>query len=168
MLSKFVPALAGVAMAATVGSAFAFDAEIVAPKALRTRPSPRAAVIMVIPAQSVINMERCVRGWCEAAYAGQLGYVYTPVLVSATPPGSPGLEGPLGILGRANRSDRRRSRRRSRVPQRGRHGGPLMLGASRRPSAGGGREAGRGDVIAFTCERIVADSSGRGGATSLD
>ena len=99
MLTKFVPALAGVAMAATVGSAFAFDAEIVAPKALRTRPSPRAAVIMVIPAQSVINMERCVRGWCEAAYAGQLGYVYTPVLVSATPPGSPGLEGPMGILG---------------------------------------------------------------------
>ena len=98
MLTKFVPALAGVAMAATVGSAFAFDAEIVAPKALRTRPSPRAAVITVIPAQSVINMERCVRGWCEAAYAGQLGYVYTPVLVSATPPGSPGLEGPLGIL----------------------------------------------------------------------
>jgi hypothetical protein len=98
MLSKFVPALAGVAMAATVGSAFAFDAEIVAPKALRTHPSPRAAVIMVIPAQSVINMERCVRGWCEAAYAGQLGYVYTPVLVSATPPGSPGDEGPLGPL----------------------------------------------------------------------
>ena len=143
MLSKFVPALAGVAMAATVGSAFAFDAEIVAPKALRTRPSPRAAVIMVIPAQSVINMERCVRGWCEAAYAGQLGYVYTPVLVSATPPGSPGLEGPMGNMGRAaNRSDRRRSRRRSRVPRRGRHGGPLMLGASRRPSAGGGRELG--------------------------
>jgi hypothetical protein len=98
MLSKFVPALAGVAMAATVGSAFAFDAEIVAPKALRTHPSPRAAVITVIPAQSVINMERCVRGWCEAAYAGQLGYVYTPVLVSATPPGSPAGEGPLGPL----------------------------------------------------------------------
>jgi hypothetical protein len=53
---------------------------------------------MVIPAQSVINMERCVRGWCEAAYAGQLGYVYTPVLVSATPPGSPADEGPLGPL----------------------------------------------------------------------
>ena len=98
MLSKFVPVLAGVAMAASVGSAFAFNAEVVAPKALRTRPSPKAAVIMVIPAQSVINMERCVRGWCEAAYAGQLGYVYTPVLVSATPPVSPGLEGPLGIL----------------------------------------------------------------------
>ena len=98
MLSKFVPALAGVAMAATVGSALAFNAEIVAPKALRTHPSPRAAVIMVIPARAVINMERCVRGWCEAAYAGQLGYVYTPVLVSTTPPGSSIDEGPLGIL----------------------------------------------------------------------
>ena len=137
MLSKFVPALAGVAMAATVGSAFAFDAEIVAPKALRTHPSPRAAVIMVIPAQSVINMERCVRGWCEAAYAGQLGYVYTPVLVSATPPGSPGLRRPAGTLDRAARpavrSDRRRFQRRSRVPRRGRRGGPLML--ARLPSA---------------------------------
>ena len=99
MLSKFVPALAGVAMAATVGSAFAFDAEIVAPKALRTHPSPRAAVITVIPAQSVINMERCVRGWCEAAYAGQVGFVYTPVLVSAGPAApSPIGGGPLGIL----------------------------------------------------------------------
>ena len=138
MLSKFVPVLAGVAMAATVGSAFAFDAEIVAPKALRTRPSPRAAVIMVIPAQSVINMERCVRGWCEAAYAGQLGYVYTPVLVSATPPGSPGLEGPLGILTAADRSDRRRSRRRSRVPGAVATAVPNAR-ASRLP---GGREAG--------------------------
>ena len=89
MLSRFVPVLAGVAMAASVGAAFAFNAEVVAPKALRTRPSPKAAVITVIPAQSVINMERCVRGWCEAAYAGQLGYVYTPVLVSATPPVRP-------------------------------------------------------------------------------
>ena len=97
MLSKFVPALAGVAMAATVGSAFAFDAEIVAPKALRTHPSPRAAVIMVIPAQSVINMERCVRGWCEAAYAGQMGYVHTPVLVSGEPVSSAD-EGPIELL----------------------------------------------------------------------
>ena len=141
MLTKFVPALAGVVMAATVGSAFAFDAEIVAPKALRTRPSPRAAVIMVIPAQSVINMERCVRGWCEAAYAGQLGYSIRRCS-SARPRRAARPRRPIGNIGRANRSDRRRSRRRSRVPQRGRHGGPLMLGASRRPSAGGGREAG--------------------------
>ena len=99
MVSRFVPALAGVAMAATVGSALAFNAEIVAPKALRTHASPRAAVVMVIPAGAVINMERCVRGWCEAAYGGQLGYVYTPVLVSTTP-ASPSFidEGPLGIL----------------------------------------------------------------------
>ena len=100
MVSRFVPALAGVAMAATVGSALAFNAEIVAPKALRTHPSPRASVISVIPSGAVINMERCVRGWCEAAYAGQLGYVYTPVLVSTTPAVSPWAidEGPLGIL----------------------------------------------------------------------
>jgi uncharacterized protein YraI len=99
MVSRFVPALAGVAMAASVGSAFAFDAEIVAPKALRTRPSPRAAVITVIPPRAVIDMERCVRGWCEAAYAGQVGFVYTPVLVSTGPAApAPIGAGPLGIL----------------------------------------------------------------------
>ena len=97
MVSRFVPALAGVAMLASVGSALAFDAEIVAPKALRTRPSPRAAVMTVIPPGAVIDMERCARGWCEAAYAGQVGFVYTPVLVS-TGPAAPTGEGPLGIL----------------------------------------------------------------------
>ena len=107
MLSKFVPALAGVAMAATVGSAFAFDAEIVAPKALRTHPSPRAAVIMVIPAQSVINMERCVRGWCEAAYAGQMGYVYTPVLVSGEPVSAASVASSVVARDKAQRTERR-------------------------------------------------------------
>ena len=156
MLSRFVPALAGVAMAATVGSAFAFDAEIVAPKALRTRPSPRAAVIMVIPAQRRDQhgalRSRMVRGGLRGP---DWVIVYTPVLVSAAPAGLAGRRRPTGNIDRAARSavrsDRRRSRRRGRVPRRGRRGGPLMLGASRRPSAGGGREAGRGDVIAFTC-----------------
>jgi uncharacterized protein YraI len=97
MLSRFIPVLAGVAMAAAVGPAFAFDAMVSAPTTLRTHPSPRSAVIEVIPARAVINMERCVRGWCEAAYAGQMGYVYTPVLVSAGPV-SPGVEGPWGVL----------------------------------------------------------------------
>ena len=97
MLSKFVPVLVGVAMAAATTSAFAFGAQVSAPTPLRTHASPRAAVIEVIPARAVINMERCVRGWCEAAYAGQVGYVYTPVLVSAAPV-SPTDEGPLGVL----------------------------------------------------------------------
>ena len=97
MLSKFVPVLAGVALAATAGSAFAFDAMVSAPTALRTHASPRAALIEVIPARAVINMERCVRGWCEAAHAGQMGYVYTPVLVG-TWSGSPAVEGPWDVL----------------------------------------------------------------------
>jgi uncharacterized protein YraI len=97
MVSRFVPVLAGVAMATAASSAFAFDAMVSAPTALRTRASPRAAVIEVIPARAIIDMERCVRGWCEASYAGQIGYVYTPVLVSAAPV-SPTDEGPLGVL----------------------------------------------------------------------
>jgi uncharacterized protein YraI len=97
MVSRFVPFLAGVAMVATVGPAFAFDAMVSAPTALRTHASRRAAVIEVIPARAVIDMERCVHGWCEATYAGQVGYVYTPVLVSAAPV-SPADEGPFGLL----------------------------------------------------------------------
>jgi uncharacterized protein YraI len=97
MVSRFVPFLAGVAMVATVGPAFAFDAMVSAPTALRTHASRRAAVIEVIPARAIIDMERCVHGWCEATYAGQVGYVYTPVLVSAAPV-SPADEGPFGLL----------------------------------------------------------------------
>jgi uncharacterized protein YraI len=97
MLSKFVPVLVGVAMAAAATSAFAFDAMVSAPTALRTHASRRAAVIEVIPAKAVIDMARCNRGWCEAAYGGQMGYVYTPVLVSAEPV-SPTDEGPMMLL----------------------------------------------------------------------
>jgi hypothetical protein len=61
MVSRFVPVLAGVAMAAAASSALAFDAMVSAPTALRTRASPRAAAIGVIPARAIIDMERCVR-----------------------------------------------------------------------------------------------------------
>ena len=54
-------------------------------------------MIEVIPANAVIDMARCHRGWCEAAYAGQMGYVYTPVLVSGEPV-SAADEGPIELL----------------------------------------------------------------------
>ncbi len=97
MSSRFLPIFAGVAMAATVSAVFAFDAMVTAPTALRTQASHRAAVIEVIPANAVIDMAHCYRGWCEAAYAGQMGYVYTPVLVSGEPV-SPADEGPIELL----------------------------------------------------------------------
>ena len=97
MLFRFVPVLAGVAMAAAGSSAFAFDAMVVAPTALRTHASHRAAVIEVVPAHAVIDMARCSRGWCEAGYGGQMGYVYTPVLVSGEPVSSTDL-GPMDLL----------------------------------------------------------------------
>jgi len=96
-MRKLVPILVGTIIAATAGSAFAFDAMVNAPTALRTRASHRAAVIEVIPAKAVIDMARCVRGWCEAAYDGQMGYVYTPVLLSTEPVSSGGVD-PLGLL----------------------------------------------------------------------
>ncbi|MGA8170985.1 MAG: SH3 domain-containing protein [Methylocystis sp.] len=97
MLSRFIPVLAGAAILATAGSAFAFDAMVTAPTAMRTHASPRAAVIEVIPARAVIDMTRCAHGWCEAAYAGQMGYVHTPVLVSAGPTSAYG-GGPMGMV----------------------------------------------------------------------
>ena len=97
MSSRFLPIFAGVAMAATASAAFAFDAMVTSPTALRAHASHRAAVIEVIPANAVIDMAHCYRGWCEAAYAGQMGYVYTPVLVSGEPV-SPADEGPIELL----------------------------------------------------------------------
>ncbi len=93
MSSRLLPILAGVAMAATASSAFAFGAMVIAPTAMRTHATHRAAVIEVVPPNAVIDMARCYRGWCEAAYAGQTGYVHTPLLVSATPSGD---VGPIG------------------------------------------------------------------------
>ena len=120
MSIRFIPLLVGVAMAATAGSAFAFDAMLNAPTAFRTRASHRAAVIEVIPAKTVIDMARCSRGWCEAAYAGRMGYVYTPILISGEPV-SPA-DGDLIEF-----SDRTSCRR------------LLTLSASRRPCGGGRR-----------------------------
>ncbi len=97
MSSRLLPILAGAAIAATASSAFAFDAMVSAPTALRTHASHRAGVIEVIPANAVIDMARCYRGWCEATYAGQTGYVYTPVLVSTEPVSSADV-GPIGVL----------------------------------------------------------------------
>ncbi|MGO9392072.1 SH3 domain-containing protein [Rhodoblastus sp.] len=95
MSSRLLPVLAGVAMAATASSAFAFGAMVSAPTALRTHATHRAAVIEVVPANGVVDMARCYRGWCEAAYGGQMGYVHTPLLVSATPSTD---VGPIGTV----------------------------------------------------------------------
>jgi uncharacterized protein YraI len=97
MSSRLLPILAGVAMTATASSAFAFGAMVSAPTALRTHATQRASVIEVLPANTVVDMARCYRGWCEAAYAGQTGYVHAPLLVSA--PGSFNDTGPFGLLG---------------------------------------------------------------------
>ncbi len=35
--------------------------------------------------RATIDMVRCNRGWCEAAYAGQTGHVYTPLIMSDEP-----------------------------------------------------------------------------------
>ena len=86
MSSKFRSVLAGVALAASATSAFAFDAVLSSPKALHTHPWHRSAVIEVLAPTTVINIAGCRHGWCEAvAPNGVVGFVYTPVLVGAAP-----------------------------------------------------------------------------------
>ena len=71
MSSSILPILAGVAMATTASSAFAFDVMASSPMAMRTHATHQAAVIEVVPAKAMIDVTRCYRGWCEATYAGQ-------------------------------------------------------------------------------------------------
>ena len=152
MLSRFVPALAGVAMAATVGSAFAFDADcraegVADPCVAKGRPNrghPGAR-----RDQHGALRSRMVRGGLRG-----------PDWVMSIRPSSsargrplPPSRRPAGTVDRANhsadRSDRRGSRRRSRVPRPGRRGGPLMRSAPPvgRTRAGGARRARRRDCL---------------------
>ncbi|QGM45858.1 SH3 domain-containing protein [Methylocystis heyeri] len=85
MSSKMLSILAGIAFVASATSAFAFDAQVTRATPLRTHASPHAGVIEVVPANSIIDMQRCARGWCEASYDGRMGYVYTPVLMNGEP-----------------------------------------------------------------------------------
>ncbi len=86
MSSKFYSVLAGVALAASATSAFAFEAVLSTTKGLHTHPWHRSAVIEVLPPSSVINISGCRHGWCQAqAINGAVGFVHTPVLVGWTP-----------------------------------------------------------------------------------
>jgi hypothetical protein len=86
MSSKFLSVLAGVALAASATSAFAFEAVLSSTKALHTHPWHRSAVIEVLAPTTVINITGCRHGWCQAAAPnGVLGFVYTPVLLGAVP-----------------------------------------------------------------------------------
>lgn len=98
MASRLLFALAGVTMIGATSSAFAFGAIVSSPKALRTQPTQRASVIEVVPANATVDMSRCYRGWCEAAYAGQTGYVYAPLLVSAPADTYDNSLGPFGLI----------------------------------------------------------------------
>ncbi len=82
MSSRFLSVVAGVALAASATSTFAFEAVLSAPKALHVHPWHRSAVIEVLPATAAINITGCRHGWCQAAAPnGALGFVYTPVVV---------------------------------------------------------------------------------------
>ena len=86
MSSKFASVLAGVALAASATSAFAFDAVLGAPKGLHVRPWHRSAVIEVLPPTTVVNIIGCRHGWCQAtAPNGATGFIHTPVLATAVP-----------------------------------------------------------------------------------
>ena len=87
MSSKFLSVLAGVALAASATSAFAFEAVLSSTKALHTHPWHRSGVIEVLPPTSVVNIVGARRGWAQVQTAdGHVGFLYTPVLVGAAVP----------------------------------------------------------------------------------
>jgi len=87
MSSKFLPVLAGVALAASATSAFAFEAVLSSTKALHTHPWHRSGVIEVLPPTSVVNILGARGGWAQVQTAdGHVGFLYTPVLVGAAVP----------------------------------------------------------------------------------
>jgi hypothetical protein len=90
MSSRFLSVVTGVALAASVTSAFAFDAVLSRPKGLHVQPCHHSAVIEVLPATAVINIIGCRYGWCQAtAPNGATGFVHTPVLLGAVPAPEP-------------------------------------------------------------------------------
>lgn len=97
MPPRIVSVLAGAVLAASVTSAFAFEAMSPRATPMRTHASARAGVIGVIPPSATFDVGRCHRGWCEAAYAGHMGFVHTPVLVGAAPAETAGF-GPFDLL----------------------------------------------------------------------
>ena len=90
MSSKFLSVLAGVALAASATSAFAFDAVLGAPKALHTNPWHRSAVIERLPATTAVNVIGCRYGWCEVTAAnGATGFVRSPGLLGVAVAAAP-------------------------------------------------------------------------------
>ena len=90
MSSKFLSVLAGVALAASATSAFAFDAVLGAPKGLHVHPWHRSAVIEVLPATALVNVIGCRYGWCEVTAAnGATGFVRSPGLLGVAVAAAP-------------------------------------------------------------------------------
>lgn len=102
MSSRFLSVLVGVALAASATSAFAFEAVLSSAKAVHTHPWHRSGVVAVLPAGATVNIAGERRGWSAVTGPnGVVGFVYTPVLVSAAPGpwGAGALGAPLGAVG---------------------------------------------------------------------
>ncbi|BDV40144.1 hypothetical protein [Methylocystis bryophila] len=102
MSSRFLSVLAGVALAASATSAFAFDAVLTSARAVHVHPWHRSAVVAVLPPGATINILAERHGWSEIAGPnGLAGFVRTPLLVSTAPAAwgpAVGLTAPLGVV----------------------------------------------------------------------
>jgi len=62
-----------------------------APVAMRAAPSAKAHVVQRIPRSAEVEIGKCARGWCRAAWKGLPGYIPAEAVVlgppTATPPG---------------------------------------------------------------------------------
>jgi len=92
MSSRFLSMVAGVALASSATSAFAFDAVLAGPKGLHVKPCHHSAVIEVLPATATVNVIGCRYGWCQAtAPNGATGFVRTHALLDPVAVASPTL-----------------------------------------------------------------------------
>jgi len=86
MALRFLSVLAGVALAATATSAFAFDAVLASAKGLHTHPWHHSHVIEVLPPGAAVNIIAARHGWAEVQTpGGVVGFVHTPILAGAVP-----------------------------------------------------------------------------------
>ena len=65
------------------GAAFAQDVMATTDLNLRDGPGPNAAILAVIPAEGMVELEGCVAGtrWCRVDYDGTVGFAYADYLV---------------------------------------------------------------------------------------
>jgi Bacterial SH3 domain len=81
---------ATVVLAMSTGAAFAVMSKTKTDVALRTAPAAQADLILNVPADAIVSVGHCSRGWCSVTWNNYGGYVRESALkLQGTPAGAP-------------------------------------------------------------------------------